>query len=66
MSEKFYMHTISGDVDTLFEWRDDFLSMDKESWGYPEYYDGDFEDWLEVGYLVEVEKNVNGDWVEVE
>ena len=58
------MHEQSGDVATEMEWRDDYENMDVESWHGCEAKDAP-ENWLENSALIEVEKNNDGDWVEV-
>ena len=60
-----YMHTVSGDVATAEEWKNDFDNMDVESWFGDEYEECKDKHWLnDQKYLVEVEK-VNGEWEEV-
>lgn len=63
----YYMHKVSGDVATEQEWRDDYESMDVESWfgkSADEITDADKENWLHAGDLIEVVKDANGEWVE--
>jgi|DEB0MinimDraft_6_1074348.scaffolds.fasta_scaffold125736_2 hypothetical protein len=60
----YYMHTISGDVATEQEWKDDFNSTDLETWFGRPIEECVTLDWLgDQEYLVEV-KQVDGDWVE--
>lgn len=59
---KMIMHTISGYVTSEAHWRAVFESIDRRSWSDKEFDDAD---WLKVGHLVEVEKDVDGEWVEV-
>ena len=60
----YLMHTISGDVASRDEWKDDFNSMDVESWfGLPADECGDLH-WLDdQPCLIEVER-VNNEWVD--
>ena len=51
-NDRYYMHPVSGDVQTGEDWQADKESMAPEMWG-----DGD-------NFLIEVEK-VNGEWEEV-
>jgi len=60
-----YMHTVSGDVASRVDWKNDFDYMGVESWfGVPaEECEG--LDWLkDQKYLVEVVKDETGEWVE--
>lgn len=70
---KFYMHTTSGDVATEQEWRDDFDGMDIESWfGLPadeceglHWIEDNIDSQTGQKILIEVEKDTDGEWVEV-
>ena len=62
----YYMHKESGDVATEQEWRDDYESMDVESWfgkSVDEITDADKEEWIVGGHLIAVELGADGDWV---
>ena len=62
-----YMHTISGDVASKEDWKDDFDCMDCESWFGLPIEDCKNLHWLkDQKYLVKVVKDENGDWVEAE
>ena len=62
-----YMHTISGDVASKQDWKDDFDKMDLESWFGQPIDECENLHWLEdQKYLVKVVKNKDGDWVEAE
>lgn len=52
---KYLMNTNTGSVDTYESWQEDSIL---DNW--------DFKDALIDGHLVEVEKDTDGDWVEVE
>lgn len=60
----YYMHTVSGDVGSFEDWKNDFDCMDIESWfGMPieECVNLHFID--DIPQLVEVKKDDQGDWV---
>ena len=60
------MHTWSGDVATVEDWRSDFEGMDVESWFGVEADACEGRDWLDVDCFAVVEKNDDtGEWVEV-
>ena len=59
----YYMHEISGDVATLEAWREDYLSMDVETWSGKTAEEHSPIEWIEDGKLIEVFRDVNGEWV---
>ena len=64
----YYMHKESGDVATEQEWRDDYNNMDAESWfgkSIDDITEQDKAAWQKGGHLIEVEKDTDGEWVEV-
>lgn len=57
-SEELYMNTVSGDIQTLEEWREDYESMEPVLWfGSGEY---DEDSWLDVLEPVLVEVDSHG------
>lgn len=50
-----YVHTISGDIATLDDWRSAYESMDVESWHGKPAEDCNREDWIADGKLVAIE-----------
>ena len=62
--KKMYMHTLSGDVATVEEWKDDFDSMDLETWFGLPIDECEGLDWLaDQKYLIEVVQDKDGEWV---
>lgn len=53
----FYIHTISGDIATLSDWRSDYESMDVESWHGKPAEECNPEQWIEDGKLETIELN---------
>lgn len=53
----FYIHTISGDIATLDNWRSDYESMDAESWHGKPAEECNAEEWIKDGKLEEIELN---------
>lgn len=51
----FYIHTISGDIATLADWRADFESMDIESWFGLPAEECDPANWIDGGKLQAIE-----------
>jgi hypothetical protein len=54
-----YMHTISGDVATLSDWRADYESMDVESWHGKPAEEINPDNWIEDGKLQAIEIEVD-------
>lgn len=54
-----YLHTISGDVATLSDWRADYESMDVESWHGKPAEECDPENWIKDGKLEAIEIEVD-------
>jgi len=53
----FYVHTISGDIATLDDWRADYESMDVESWHGKPAEECNRENWIKDGKLEAIELN---------
>lgn len=53
----FFIHTISGDIATLSDWRADYESMDVESWHGKPAEECNPDNWIEDGKLEAIELN---------
>lgn len=70
LNKKYLMHIHSGDIATLCEWREEFKSMDLESWFGMEYEECKGLHWLDAVdsssgeyILQEVVQDEDGEWV---